>query len=113
MQRAVLIGISSFHSDSSSSDSDSESDNGCFTTSLLQEFMNNAPSEADAALALQNELQSDNFNFAKAPAESSSEPPVPAIRAKLEHGDGHDAGYATEDDGCATDDEDHMLQFGF
>merc|ERR1712178_153403 len=33
MQRAVLIGISSFHSDSSSSDSDSESDNGCFTTS--------------------------------------------------------------------------------
>jgi len=135
MQRAMLIGINCFsfnsgsgsgsgssssetNSSSSGTDSDSESDLG-FTSESLHQFMNNAPSQAQAARALQNELQrDDNFTWPSANNSGKKRRRVenkknaavtenPAdVSAQI---DVIDDGNLT-DDGCATDDED-MLHF--
>jgi len=123
MQRAMLIGLTSSsgsgtgsgsetNSSSSGTDSDSESEYG-FTSECLRQFMRNAPSQAEAARALQNELQrEDNFTWPGANASSrkrrrvvKTKPTVKAPEVSVV-----DDGALTEDDGCATDDED-MLHF--
>jgi len=131
MQRAMLIGISFFHSNSdsnSSSSSDSESDSdssSSFTSNELQEWLDNAPSAEEAAKALQQELQhKDHFAWPGTTTSGSrvrgqkhqcgarrfSKVAAPAVSSE------DDASGASTDDGCATDDEemvhlDDMLNF--
>jgi len=110
MQRAVLIGIdsqlvsdcSSSGSDPDSDSADSDSDSSCQVDidDALQTFIENAPSYAQAKYALQNEVRHNRFLCPW---------PQPRVgRRSRDKAGGRWREEDTDEDGCATDDEDMM-----